>query len=102
MLAKRQRDTTPYPRPALLQSAGVTDNTASRKAPTPEAKDFFFRTFLRPHNVFHRRKLQGPEGAYGVLAKRQPARGAPYREVQHVTQAGARLAHQAAAARSRL
>ena len=47
---------------------------------------FFSRTFLRPHNVSHRRKLPRPKGAYRVLAKRQPARGARYREVQHVTQ----------------
>ena len=46
----------------------------------------FCRTFLRPHNVSHPRKLPRPKGAYGVLAKRQPARGARYREVQHVTQ----------------
>ena len=32
---------------------------------------FFFRSFLRPHNVSHRRKLPRPKGAYGVLAKRQ-------------------------------
>ena len=46
----------------------------------------FSRTFLRPRNVSHRRKLPRPKGAYGVLAKRQPARGARHREVQHVTQ----------------
>ena len=46
---------------------------------------FLFRTFLRPHNVSRRRKLPRPKGAYGVLAQRQPARGARYREVQHVT-----------------
>ena len=54
------------------------------------------------HNVSHRRKLRKPTGAYGVLANRQPAQGARYREVQHVTQTGALLAHQAAAAWSRL
>ena len=47
---------------------------------------FFSRAFLRPHNVSYRRKLPRPKGAYRVLAKRQPARGARYREVQHVTQ----------------
>ena len=45
-----------------------------------------FRTFLRPHFVSHRRRLPRPKGACGVLAERQPARGACYREVQHVTQ----------------
>ena len=30
----------------------------------------FFRTFLRPHNVSHRRKLPRPKSAYGVLAQR--------------------------------
>ena len=47
---------------------------------------FFSGTFLRPHNVSHRRKLPRPKGAYRALAERQPARGARYREVQHVTQ----------------
>ena len=50
----------------------------------PRARETFF--FLRPHHASHRRKLPRPKGAYGVLAKRQPARGARYREVQHVTQ----------------
>ena len=45
----------------------------------------------------HRRKLQRRKGVYGVLAKRQRAQGARYREIQHVTQRD-----QAAAVWSRL
>ena len=48
---------------------------------------FFLRTFLRPHNVSHRRKLPRPKGAYG--SGRSLSRG----PTRHPTEA--RLAHQA-------
>ena len=59
----------------------------SSSSSSSSSDGFFPRTFLRPHNVSHCRKLPRPRGAYGVLAERQLA---------HLT--GTRLAHQAAAA----
>ena len=63
----------------------------SSSSSSSSSDGFFPRTFLRPHNVSHCRKLPRPRGACGVLAERQLA---------HLT--GTRLAHQAAAAWSRL
>ncbi len=57
----------------------------SKRAGSNAIQRVFFPTKLFEHLPRSQCKLR-TKAAYGVLAKRQPARGARYREVQHVAQ----------------